>query len=55
MQELEFERESYGRPKLMRPIHKGVQEFGAQPRLPFCSIFFCLGTQCSVSDSPKTP
>ena len=24
----EFRRESYGRPKLMRPIHEGVRKFG---------------------------
>ena len=24
----EFGRESYGRPKLIRPIHKGVRKFG---------------------------
>ena len=27
----EFGRESYGRPKLMQPIHKGVRKFGHTP------------------------
>ena len=31
MRKSEFTRESYGRPKLMRPIHKGVWKFGHTP------------------------
>ena len=31
MCKLEFEREGYGRPKLMRPIHKGVGKFRHTP------------------------
>ena len=31
MRKSKFGRESYGRPKLMRPIHKGVRKFGHTP------------------------
>ena len=34
---------------------QGCAEIWAHPRLPFCSGFCLPETQCSVSNSPKTP
>ena len=34
---------------------QGCVEMWAHPRLPFYLGFCCPGTQCSISDSPKTP
>ena len=39
MRESEFGRESYGRPKLTRPIHKGVRKFGHTPVCHFARDF----------------
>ena len=45
MHESEFGRECYGRPKLTRPIHKGVRKFG---HTPVCHSFkdFAVPKHC---------
>ena len=47
-------RESYGRPKLALPIHRGGAEIRAYPRFPICPNLLSSGMLCSASMVPGT-
>ena len=50
----EFERESYGRPKLALPISKGGAEMLAYPRFPFYLDLLSSETPCLALMVPGT-
>ena len=54
MRESEFGLESYGRPKLMRLIRKGVRKFGHTPVYHYVRDFFHPRIQFSVSNTLET-